>query len=99
MNTDYAVPRDESEQVIVNIWQELLGIDRVGIHDDFFELGGHSLFATMICARIQTEFGVSASVKDIFEQRTIEALGCVLSARKQNAEGEALATTWETGEI
>jgi hypothetical protein len=50
---DFVAPRDPVEELLASIWQELLGIERVGIHDDFFELGGHSLLATRVIARVQ----------------------------------------------
>ena len=53
LTTAYVAPRDEMEQTISEIWQQELGIDRVGMHDNFFELGGDSLLAVQVMARIR----------------------------------------------
>ncbi len=51
-------PRTPTEEVLVGIWVDVLGIDRVGIHDNFFDLGGHSLLATQAISRVRTAFKV-----------------------------------------
>ena len=69
----YIAPRNEIEQAIANIWQEILGIE-MGIHDDFFELGGHSLMATQLISRVRTSFGVELPLQTLFASPTIESL-------------------------
>jgi acyl carrier protein len=59
------------ESRIAKIWQELLGLDRVGVEDNFFELGGHSLLATQLFSRLRAEFDVEISVRNIFEMATV----------------------------
>jgi acyl carrier protein len=71
----YEAPIGEVEQGIASIWQELLGLERVGRHDRFFELGGHSLLAVQVVARIQETFGVRISLMDMFESNSISELG------------------------
>src|SRR5262249_32292876 len=61
--TPLVAPRDELEQEIALIWQELLGLAEVGVHDSFFELGGHSLLGLRLAARIQSTFHVDCSLK------------------------------------
>ena len=61
----------ERERKLAEIWQELLGIEQVGIQDSFFELGGHSPLATQLFSRIRKEFKVSLSLRSIFEMPTI----------------------------
>ncbi|HWV46632.1 MAG TPA: amino acid adenylation domain-containing protein, partial [Nitrospira sp.] len=64
---EYVAPRTPTEQLIADIWIELLQVDRVGIHDDFFDLGGHSLLATQLMSRIGTICQVKLSLRTIFE--------------------------------
>ncbi|MBG6090549.1 amino acid adenylation domain-containing protein [Actinomadura viridis] len=72
---DYVPPANQTEQVLAEIWADLLGVPRVGVHDDFFELGGHSLLATRLMARIQEIFDVDLAVRALFEHRTVRDLG------------------------
>jgi amino acid adenylation domain-containing protein len=75
---EYAAPRTEVELQLAAIWEEVLGVERVGINDNFFELGGHSLLATRLMARIREGFGVTLSLRRLFEEPTIAALGVAL---------------------
>ena len=74
MPTPYAAPRNEQEQEIAEIWQNLLGIEQVGIHDNFFELGGHSLLATQVISRLRDAFQVELQLQQFFEVQTIAGL-------------------------
>ncbi|WP_138505990.1 non-ribosomal peptide synthetase [Nostoc sp. PA-18-2419] len=71
---DFVAPRTAIEQSLVNIWQELLEIERVGIEDNFFELGGHSLLATQVISRVRELFQVDLTVRVLFEKLTITGL-------------------------
>jgi len=62
------------EEVLAQIWRDVLQLPKVGVHDSFFDLGGHSLLATRVISRIRDEFGVEVAVRQIFETPTIEAL-------------------------
>jgi acyl carrier protein len=62
------------EQTLCDIWQQLLGIDRIGVHDDFFELGGHSLLATQILSRVRAALQVEMSLESLFEGPTVAEL-------------------------
>jgi len=68
---EYTPPRDEAEQAVAEIWQQILGVERLGIHDDFFELGGHSLSAVQVVSKIRETFAVDVPVKTLFEAPTI----------------------------
>ena len=61
---------DEIEGFIVATWQELLGVEPIGIHDDFFKLGGHSLLGTQVLARVRERFKINLSLRIIFEAAT-----------------------------
>lgn len=67
----YIAPRNEVEGTIATIWQNLLGIEKVGVHDDFFELGGHSLLATQFISRIRKELEIELPLSSIFEAPTV----------------------------
>ena len=69
-----AAPLTMIEQLLANIWAEVLHAERIGIHDDFFELGGHSLLAMQVTSRIREAFGIDLPVRQLFEHRTIENL-------------------------
>ncbi|MEQ1559088.1 MAG: amino acid adenylation domain-containing protein [Methyloglobulus sp.] len=68
---EYVAPRDEAEQEIADIWQQILGVEQIGIYDDFFDLGGHSLSAVQVIAKIQESFDIKVPVKTIFESPTV----------------------------
>lgn len=70
----YADPRNETEGMIIEIFQELLGIEQIGIYDNFFDLGGHSLLATRGASRIREKFQLELSVSSLFEEPTAEGL-------------------------
>jgi len=72
----YVAPRNEVEQKLAEIWQELLGIESVGIHDNFFELGGDSIVSTQIVFRAK-EIGLQLLPKQLFDHQTIAELATV----------------------
>jgi amino acid adenylation domain-containing protein len=67
-------PRNSTEKALVQIWAEVLRLERVGIHDNFFELGGHSLLATRILSRMRTALGLEISLRSLFQAPTIKGL-------------------------
>jgi len=69
----FAPPRTEPELILARLWQEALGLRRVGVHDDFFELGGDSLMSLQICARAG-EHGLGISQRLLFRYPTIAEL-------------------------
>ena len=75
----YVPPATDAERKITQIWQEVLGIEDVGIHDSFFELGGSSLFAIQVLSRLRKEFNVEIPPAMIFEGATISALAQLLT--------------------
>jgi acyl transferase domain-containing protein/acyl carrier protein len=72
LTNEYMAPRNDIEQAIAQIWQDLLGIDKVGVNDSFFELGGHSLLAVQAIARIREMFQVELEMRSVlFEAPTV----------------------------
>jgi acyl-coenzyme A synthetase/AMP-(fatty) acid ligase len=79
---DRVGPRDPVETSIAAVWTELLGLERVDIHQNFFDAGGHSLLAMRLLARIEQLEGVTLRVRDFFESPDIASLArCVIRAR------------------
>lgn len=74
LQSDYAAPRNEMEQLLCQIFEEVLHIERVSIHDHFFELGGHSLKATLVVNRIERELHKSVTVGDLMKYPTVALL-------------------------
>ncbi|MGF7083050.1 condensation domain-containing protein, partial [Mucilaginibacter sp. UYCu711] len=82
----YVAPRNELEAQLATIWQELLGVDRVGIHDNFFELGGDSILTIQAVSRMRRA-GYTFQVADIFNHQSIWALSAMTPAGPGSAEG------------
>ncbi|HYH79781.1 MAG TPA: beta-ketoacyl synthase N-terminal-like domain-containing protein [Longimicrobium sp.] len=76
--TAYAAPSNEVEERIADVWQGLLGVEHVGVHDDFFALGGHSLLATQIIARLKDMFELELPLKVIFEAPTVAKMAVLV---------------------
>ena len=71
---EYLAPRTTLEQTIAQVWQEVLGLEQVGMHDNFFELGGHSLLIPEVQVKLHTALQRTISVIDLFQHPTISAL-------------------------
>jgi amino acid adenylation domain-containing protein len=69
--SEFVGPRTEIEELVAQIWRQVLSLDRIGIHDNFFELGGHSLLATQIVARLQEAFHKEIHLRVLFDAPTI----------------------------
>ncbi len=74
LESEFVPPRTPTEEVVAGIWAAVLGLDRVGVHDDFFELGGHSLLATQVASRLRNTFAIEVPVRMLFEATTVAAL-------------------------
>jgi len=96
----YAPPRTRTERVLAEIWGELLGVERVGIHDPFFALGGHSLMVAQMMWRARDALGMTAPVASVFQHPTIAELAEILAPvpapgsriRRVARAGDAAAT-------
>ncbi|MDZ8090962.1 MAG: amino acid adenylation domain-containing protein [Nostoc sp. DedQUE05] len=70
----FVAPRTPMEEMLAQIWAEVLKVEQVGIHDNFFELGGHSLLATQLLSRIRTSFKVELALRELFARATVAEL-------------------------
>ncbi|HEX5632361.1 MAG TPA: condensation domain-containing protein, partial [Gemmatimonadales bacterium] len=84
----YVAPRSPVEQVLAGIWEEVLGLQRVGMEDDFFALGGHSLIAAQVTSRVLQAFSVELSLRVLFERPTVAAM----AAEVEQLRGSDAAT-------
>ena len=88
LGSAYVAPRNELEEKLAAIWQEILGIDRVGIHDNFFDLGGNSLVGLKVISRVKSELNAEVTGVSLFEGPTVSAFAKLLQ-REEGEGGEA----------
>ncbi|MEO6588661.1 MAG: amino acid adenylation domain-containing protein, partial [Pyrinomonadaceae bacterium] len=81
--TTYIPPRNEVEEKLVKIWQELLKVEKIGIQDNFFELGGHSLLAMRMVSQIERNLSLSVPINVLFQSPTIDGFSKYLYLQDQ----------------
>jgi len=84
LTTAYTPPSSTLEQQIAEIWQDLLQVDKVGIHDNFFDLGGHSLLIVQVRSRLEGLLNREISLVTLFQYPTIEALATYFNQQSPN---------------
>jgi aryl carrier-like protein len=83
LTTTYQVPQSQMEQQIAKLWQEVLHLEQVGIHDNFFDLGGHSLLVLTVNNKLRGILQRDISVVTMFQNPTIYSLAQYLSQEQQ----------------
>ncbi|MBI6744818.1 amino acid adenylation domain-containing protein [Pseudomonas syringae] len=83
---DYEAPAGDVEHALAEIWQVLLGLERVGRHDHFFELGGHSLLAVQLVSRLRQRFEVEVALRDVFAEPTLQGLARQVASARLSAQ-------------
>jgi amino acid adenylation domain-containing protein len=78
---EYVAPRTAVEELVAEIWAELLQLERVGVTENFFVLGGHSLLATQVVSQLRKTLGIEVPLSAMFEQPTVEALTRIVEDR------------------
>ncbi|MFJ8945141.1 condensation domain-containing protein [Streptomyces sp. NPDC102395] len=89
-------PRTDTERVLAALWEDLLGVEPVGAHDDFFDLGGHSLLAAQIISAVRDAFGVEVPVRAVMQSRTLAESAAFVDAliwARESAPGRSTAVT------
>ncbi|HYO56981.1 amino acid adenylation domain-containing protein, partial [Archangium sp.] len=87
----FVAPRSPGEELVAGIWAQLLGVPKVGRHDNFFALGGHSLLATQVASRLRNAFKAEFPLRWLFEAPTVAVLAQRLdSARREMHAPQAL---------
>ena len=85
----WVAPRNAREQALAELWSEVLGVERVGAHDDFFALGGHSLLVSRLLLALRRSFGVELPLRSVFETPTLAGLAERLAGAPDPAGGAA----------
>jgi amino acid adenylation domain-containing protein len=68
------------EEIVGGIWEEVLGVEGIGVEENFFEIGGHSLLATQVVSRIRERVGVEIGLRSVFEGRTVRGMAARVEA-------------------
>jgi len=97
--TPLDTPRDACEQRLAALWCELLGLPRVGIHDDFFASGGHSLLATRLLSRIRREFAIELPIDALFQAQTVAGLARHIASAQPGEDLPPLAPVPRTAPL
>ena len=87
---EYVAPRSHREEIIANIFANLLGVEKIGIHDNFFNLGGHSLLATRLMSRLREAFSLEIPLRTLFEYSTVAELEAKLTSLQATNSGLTL---------
>lgn len=80
----YTPPKTITQEKIVQIWQNVLSIEQIGINDDFFDLGGHSLLAIQMLSRIRNTFKVELDLSELFQAATVREIGLLVDKHSQD---------------
>jgi phthiocerol/phenolphthiocerol synthesis type-I polyketide synthase E len=84
----YVAPRTALESQIAATWQQVLGIEQVGLHDNFFDLGGHSLLATQLRNQLYETFKVDFPIRSLFENATVAGVAALIESAQQQATAQ-----------
>ncbi|MCA2621160.1 MULTISPECIES: non-ribosomal peptide synthetase [unclassified Microcystis] len=88
----YVAPRNPIEDILVNVWSEILKVEKVGINDNFFELGGHSLLATKLVAQIRDHLKIELPLRQLFNTATLAELAQGIEQLKQQTPDSPVPT-------
>jgi amino acid adenylation domain-containing protein/non-ribosomal peptide synthase protein (TIGR01720 family) len=89
LQSAYVAPRTPVEEMLANIYAQLLGVERVSVRDSFFDLGGHSLLATQLVSRLREFFQLELPLRELFEATSVAELADRVVATQQAGQGRA----------
>src|SRR6266702_4030002 len=89
ISVPYEPPRNEVEQLLVEIWKSAFRFDEIGIQDNFFELGGHSLLAVQLLKNINERFSSRLALKNLFDAPVIIQLAKLISSTSPDEDDES----------
>jgi non-ribosomal peptide synthase protein (TIGR01720 family) len=91
MATEYVEPSNEIQHILVEVWQETLAVDKIGINDNFFDLGGDSIICLQVVGRLKKR-GYDIRPRDIFENQTIEELAVIVEKASASKAEQGVVT-------
>jgi amino acid adenylation domain-containing protein len=89
--------RNQLELKLLQIWSNILKIDKIGVQDNFFDLGGHSLLAPYLMTKIKQQIGKDIPVKDLFQNPTIEQLAAIIQKESSDSFPSCLVAIQPNG--
>jgi acyl carrier protein len=89
--------RNQLELKLLQIWSNILKIDKIGVQDNFFDLGGHSLLAPYLMTQIKQQIGKDIPVKDLFQNPTIEQLAAIIQKESDDSSPSCLVAIQPNG--
>ncbi|MGF1937144.1 MAG: amino acid adenylation domain-containing protein [Nostoc sp. ChiQUE02] len=93
----FVEPRNQLELQLVQIWSNILKVDKVGVQDNFFDLGGHSLLAAYLMDQIQQQFGKNLPLTTLFQNPTIEQLATIVQKESDDSDSSCLVALQPNG--
>ncbi|MCY8615722.1 bacitracin non-ribosomal peptide synthetase BacB [Bacillus haynesii] len=84
----YEAPRNQTEALLLSIWQDILLAEKIGINDHFFDIGGHSLKAFSMAAKIQSALKVEVTLKEIFSHPTIKDIAAYIEQKQKQVQSD-----------
>jgi thioesterase domain-containing protein/acyl carrier protein len=97
LETEYVAPRDARERAVAALFEEVLAVERVGVHDDFFELGGDSLSAVDLLAGLSEQLDLDLSPSELLDGATVEAVAVRLGGERPNRARAVVPVNHGTG--
>jgi amino acid adenylation domain-containing protein len=88
---EFIAPRTAVEELVAEVWREVLNVERIGVFDNFFDLGGHSLLATRVVARLRAQVNVDLALRKVFELPIVAGLAAHIESLRRERSGVALA--------
>lgn len=95
IDTDDEIPENEWEERMKTLWEEVLGVEGVGVRENFFELGGHSLKAATIVLKLNTQWDSQLQLSDVFRKPTIRELARYILEKQQYSDGAPILSVEE----
>lgn len=99
LRAQFVAPRDAKEKQLSAIWSDLLGVKRIGVHDNFFDLGGHSLIGIDLLAQVEERFKVRLSLKALFQAPTIAQFSELLQMESPGPQFTNLTAIQPEGDL